>query len=70
MGLSLYEHNEKAYKSAVAMMQQYGKAAIVHHAGTGESHITFELIENHYKAIILYLPIHEYLRAFLICITK
>ena len=66
----MYEHNEKAYKSAVAMMQQYGKAAIVHPTGTGKSHITFKLIENHYKAIILYLPIHEYLRTFLICIMK
>ena len=27
MGLNLYEHNEKAYKSAVAMMQQYGNTA-------------------------------------------
>ena len=70
MGLSLYEHNEKAYKSAVAMMQQYGKAAIVHHAGTGKSHITFKLIENHYKAIILCLTIHECLCTFLICMTK
>ena len=70
MGLNLYEHHEKTYKSAVAMMQQYGKATIVHPTGTGKSHITFKLIETHYKAIILYLPIHEYLRAFLICITK
>ena len=70
MELNLYAHNAKAYKSAVAMMQQYGKAAIVHHTGTGKGHITFKLIENHYKAIILYLLIHEYLCAFLICITK
>ena len=70
MGLNLYAHNAKAYKSAVAMMQQYGKAAIVHHAGTGKSHITFKLIENHYKAIILCLTIHECLCTFLICMTK
>lgn len=57
----MYEHNEKAYKSAVAMMRQYGKATIVYPTGTGKSHITFKLIENHYKAIILYLPIHEVL---------
>ena len=70
MGLNLYEHNEKAYKSAVAMMQQYGKAAIVHPTGTGKSHITFKLIENRYKAIILCLPIYECLCTFLICMTK
>ena len=47
MGLNLYAHNAKAYKSAVAMVQQYGKAAIVHPTGTGKSHITFKLIETH-----------------------
>ena len=30
VALRLFEHNEKAYKSAVQMMEQYGKAAIVH----------------------------------------
>lgn len=37
MGLNLYAHNAKAYKSALAMMQQYGKAAIVHPTGTGKT---------------------------------
>ena len=67
MGLNLYEHNEKAYKSAVAMMQQYGKAAIVHPTGTGEGHSTFKLIKNCHKTK-LQIQIHEYLRTFQICI--
>mgnify|MGYP006883522926 CR=1 FL=1 len=30
VALCLFEHNEKAYHAAVRMMEQYGKAAIVH----------------------------------------
>ena len=36
VALRLFEHNEKAYKSAIQMMEQYGKAAIVHPTGTGK----------------------------------
>lgn len=34
MAVQLFEHNAKVYKAAVKMMQQYGKAAIVHPTGT------------------------------------
>ena len=44
MALRLFEHNEKAYHTAVQMMEQYGKAAIVHPTGTGKSYIAFKLI--------------------------
>ena len=39
MAVQLFEHNAKAYQAAVKMMQQYGKAAIVHPTGTGKSYI-------------------------------
>ena len=39
MALRLFEHNEKVYHAAVRMMEQYGKAAIVHPTGTGKSYI-------------------------------
>ena len=42
--LRLFEHNEKAYHAAVRMMEQYGKAAIVHPTGTGKSYIAFKLM--------------------------
>ena len=61
MGLNLYAHNAKAYKSALAMMQQYGKAAIVHPTGTGKSYIAFKLIEDHPEAAILWLSPSEYI---------
>ena len=35
MALRLFEHNEKAYHAAVQMMEECGKAAIVHPTGTG-----------------------------------
>ena len=43
MALRLFEHNEKAYHAAVRMMEQYGKAAIVHPTGKCESYIASEM---------------------------
>lgn len=61
MAVQLFEHNAKAYKAAVKMMQQYGKAAIVHPTGTGKSYIAFKLIEDHPDAVILWLSPSEYI---------
>lgn len=30
VALRLFEHNERAYQAAIEMMEQYGKAAIIH----------------------------------------
>lgn len=43
VALCLFEHNEKAYHAAVRMMDQYGKAAIVHPTGTGKSYIASKM---------------------------
>lgn len=56
MAVQLFEHNAKAYQAAVKMMQQYGKAAIVHPTGTGKSYIAFKLIEDHPDAVIVGFP--------------
>ncbi len=53
VALRLFEHNEKAYHGAVRMMEQYGKAAIVHPTGTGKSYIAFKLIEDNPEATVL-----------------
>ena len=53
MLLQLFEHNEKAYRSAVQMMEECGKAAIVHPTGTGKSYIAFKLIEEHTDFMIV-----------------
>ena len=43
MALRLFGHNEKAYHAAARMMEQYGKAAIVHPTGTGKSYIASKM---------------------------
>ena len=61
MALRLFEHNEKAYKSSVRMMEQYGKAAIVHPTGTGKSYIAFKLIEDNPEKDVIWLSPSEYI---------
>ena len=61
MALCLFEHNERAYHAAVRMMEQYGKAAIVHPTGTGKSYIAFKLIEDNPEATVLWLSTSEYI---------
>ena len=61
VALRLFEHNEKAYHAAVRMMEQYGKAAIVHTTGTGKSYIAFKLIEDNPEKVVLWLSPSEYI---------
>ena len=61
VALCLFEHNEKAYHAAVRMMEQFGKAAIVHPTGTGKSYIAFKLIEDNPDKIVLWLSPSEYI---------
>ncbi len=61
MALELFEHNEKAYRAAVRMMDAYGKAAIIHPTGTGKSYIAFKLIEDHPDAAVLWISPSEYI---------
>ena len=61
MALRLFEHNEKAYHVVVRMMEQYGKAAIVHLTGTGKSYVAFKLIEDNPKKVVIWLSPSEYI---------
>ena len=61
MALHLYEHNVRAYAAAAAMLDRYGKAAVVHPTGTGKSYIAFKLIEDHPDAAVLWLSPSEYI---------
>ena len=61
MVLHLFEHNARAYQAAAAMLEQYGKAAVVHPTGTGKSYIAFKLIEDHPDAAVLWLSPSEYI---------
>lgn len=46
LGILLFEHNLSAYNSAIKMMEDSGKAAIIHPTGTGKSFIGFKLCED------------------------
>ena len=61
VALRLFEHNERAYYAAVRMMEQYGKAAIVHPTGTGKSYIAFKLIEDNPDKVVIWLSPSEYI---------
>ena len=61
MVFHLFEHNARAYQAAAAMLEQYGKAAVVHPTGTGKSYIAFKLIEDHPDAAFLWLSPSEYI---------
>ena len=61
VALCLFEHNEKAYHAAVRMMEQYGKAAIVHPTGTGKSYIAFKLIEDNPEKVVIWLSPSKYI---------
>ena len=57
----LFEHNQAAYDSALAMLAQTGKAAVIHPTGTGKSFIAFKLCEDHPEQIVCWLSPSEYI---------
>ena len=57
----LYEHNRIAYESAMEMLQETGKAAVVHPTGTGKSFIGFKLCEDNPDKTVLWLSPSEYI---------
>ena len=59
--MQLFEHNQKAYAAAVDMLEQQGKAAIIHPTGTGKSLIAFQLAMKHPDKNILWLGPSEYI---------
>lgn len=61
VAIRLFEHNAKAYEAAVAEMERYGKAAIIHPTGTGKSYIAFKLIEDHPDTVVLWISPSEYI---------
>ena len=61
MSLSLFEHNQTAYESAIEMINEYGKAAVVHPTGTGKSYIGFKLCEQFPDSLVCWLSPSEYI---------
>lgn len=61
MAIALYEHNQKAYDAAEAMLSQTGRAAIVHPTGTGKSMIAFRMIEKYPEKRFVWLAPSDYI---------
>ncbi len=61
MGMTLFEHNRTAYEAALAMLEEKGKAAVVHPTGTGKSFIAFHLCEEHPESRVCFLSPSEYI---------
>ena len=60
-GIKLFEHNEAAYVSAVRMLKETGKAAVIHPTGTGKSFIAFKLCYDNADKKICWLSPGEYI---------
>ena len=60
-GIKLFEHNETAYISAVQMLKETGKAAVIHPTGTGKSFIAFKLCYDNADKKICWLSPGEYI---------
>ncbi len=61
MGLNLYQHNQTAYEAADRLMEETGKAAVIHPTGTGKSLIAFRLAEEHPNQKLLWLAPSAYI---------
>ncbi len=61
MGIKLFEYNQTAYKAALNLMKQNGKAAVIHPTGTGKSFIGFKLCEDFPEASVCWLSPSEYI---------
>ena len=61
MNISLFEHNQTAYDSAVEMLEKTGKAAIIHPTGSGKSYIAFKLCEQYSDKTVCWLSPSEYI---------
>lgn len=61
MAIELFEHNQEAYESVVAMLAETGKACVIHPTGTGKSFIGFKLCEDNPDKKVLWLAPSEYI---------
>ena len=61
MSVRLYEHNQIAYESALAMLAETGRAAVIHPTGTGKSFIGFKLCEDFPDKTVCWMSPSEYI---------
>lgn len=61
MNLDLFPHNKAAYHAASRMLEDEGKAAIVHPTGTGKSFIAFQLCADYPDKTVCWLSPSAYI---------
>lgn len=61
MAIALFEHNRIAYEAAVSLLNETGKAAVVHPTGTGKSFIAFKLCEDNPASRVCWLSPSAYI---------
>lgn len=61
MGITLFEHNRTAYQAVMEMIEETGKAAVIHPTGTGKSFIGFQLCADHPEQTVCWLSPSEYI---------
>jgi len=61
MSARLYKHNLIAYEAATKLLDETGKAAIIHPTGTGKSFIGFYLAEQNSTKVICWVSPSEYI---------
>lgn len=59
--IHLFSHNQTAYESAISLLNETGKAAVIHPTGTGKSFIGFKLCEDNPGKTIGWLSPSEYI---------
>lgn len=59
--MELFAHNQIAYEAAETMLEETGKAAIIHPTGTGKSFIAFHLCEMHPNKAVCWLSPSAYI---------
>lgn len=59
--ISLFSHNEAAYKAVVKMLAESGKAAVIHPTGTGKSFIGFRLCDDNPDGQVCWLSPSSYI---------
>ena len=61
MAISLFPHNETAYRAVLSLLAETGKACVIHPTGTGKSFIGFKYCEDHPEQSVLWLSPSEYI---------
>jgi len=61
MAVTLYRHNQEAYRAVCALLEQEHRAAVVHPTGTGKSMIAFYHAQQHPLQRFLWLSPSEYI---------